>query len=55
MTENEIAKAMVDSAFKIHTMFDTGLLESVYANLLTTELKKRYLRAVGQQAIPSGL
>jgi GxxExxY protein len=30
MTENEIAKEIVDAAFKIHTALGPGLLESVY-------------------------
>jgi GxxExxY protein len=52
MTENEIAKEIVDSAFKIHSTLGPGLLESVYENLLATELKKRKLHVVCQQAIP---
>ena len=31
MTENEIAKIIVDSAFKIHTTLGPGLLKSVEA------------------------
>ena len=30
MTENEIATAVVDAAFKIHTTLGPGLFESVY-------------------------
>jgi hypothetical protein len=30
MTENEIAKVIVDAAFKIHTTLGPGRLESVY-------------------------
>jgi hypothetical protein len=30
MTENEIAKEIVDAAFRIHTTLGPGLLESVY-------------------------
>jgi GxxExxY protein len=52
MTENEIAREIVDSAFKIHTLFGPGLLESVYENVLAAELEKRHLRVVCQQAIP---
>jgi GxxExxY protein len=43
MTENEIAKIIVDSAFKVHTRFGPGLLESAYRALLTHELNKRGL------------
>lgn len=52
MTENEIAREIVDSAFKIHKQFGPGLLESVYEALLAAELEKRGLRSVSQQAIP---
>jgi len=30
MTENDIAKEIVDAAFRIHTTLGPGLLESVY-------------------------
>ena len=30
MTENEIARIVVDAAYKIHTTLGPGLLESVY-------------------------
>ncbi len=52
MTENEIAKIIVDVAFKIHTMFGPGLLESVYAALLAYELRKRGLDVQVEQPIP---
>jgi len=51
MTENEIAKQIVDVAFKIHTTFGPGLLESVYETM-AYELQKRGLRVRRQQAIP---
>jgi GxxExxY protein len=41
MTENEIAKIIVDAAFKIHTTLGPGLLESVYESVLAYELKQR--------------
>ncbi len=44
MTENEIAKHIVDCAFKIHMALGPGLLESVYEAVLYHELKKRGLR-----------
>ncbi|HEY4417562.1 MAG TPA: GxxExxY protein [Verrucomicrobiae bacterium] len=52
MTENEIAKQVVDAAYKIHTTLGPGLLESVYEAVLFYELKQRGLQVVRQQAIP---
>src|SRR5438132_2274727 len=52
MTENEIAKQIVDVAYKIHTGFGPGLLESVYETIMAYELQKRGLRILRQQAIP---
>src|SRR2546421_11125182 len=52
MTENEIAKQIVDVAFKIHSAYGPGLLESVYETIVAYELNKRGLRVSRQQAIP---
>ncbi|BCL38638.1 hypothetical protein NSMS1_50850 [Nostoc sp. MS1] len=52
MRENEIAKEIVDAAYKIHTTLGPGLLESVYEAVLAYELEKRGLRVARQQAIP---
>jgi GxxExxY protein len=52
MTENAIAKEIVDAAFRIHTTLGPGLLESVYDSVLAYELGRRGLRTVRQQAIP---
>jgi hypothetical protein len=52
MTENAIAKEIVDAAFRIHTMLGPGLLESVYDAVLAYELGRRGLRTVRQQPIP---
>ena len=52
MTENEIAKQIVDAAFRIHTTLGPGLLESVYDTVLAYELDRRGLRTVRQQPIP---
>ena len=41
MTENEVAKQIVDVAFKIHTTYGPGLLESVYETIMAYELQKR--------------
>ena len=52
MTENEVAKHIVDVAFKIHSRFGPGLLESVYETIMSYELKKRGLQVNRQQPIP---
>ena len=52
MTENDIAKQIVDAAFRIHTTLGPGLLESVYQAVLAYELTQRGLRTSSQQAIP---
>lgn len=52
MTENAIAKEIVDAAFRIHTTLGPGLLESVYDAVLAYELDRRGLRTVRQQPIP---
>ena len=52
MTENEIAKAIVDSAYKVHTTLGPGLLESVYEAALAYELGKRGLQAERQKPLP---
>jgi GxxExxY protein len=49
---NAIAKELVDAAFRIHTSFGPGLLESVYDTVLAYELDRRGLRTVRQQSIP---
>jgi GxxExxY protein len=52
MTENAIAKEIVDVAFRIHTTLGPGLLESVYDTVLAYDLGRRGLRTVRQQPIP---
>ncbi len=52
MTENAIAKEIVDAAFHIHTTLGPGLLASVYHTVLAYELSQRGLRTVSQQPIP---
>ena len=51
VTENAIAKEIVDAAFHIHTALGPGLLESVYDAVLAYELGQRGLRTVRQQPI----
>ena len=52
VTENEIAKQIVDAAFKIHTTLGPGLFESVYETVMAQELANRGLKVVRQQPIP---
>jgi GxxExxY protein len=52
MTENEIAKLVLDAAFAVHTKLGPGLLESVYEVILAYELKKRGLTAEPQKSMP---
>lgn len=52
MTENEIAKVIVDAAYQIHVRLGPGLLESVYETILAYELKKRGLNVVRQVPVP---
>lgn len=41
MTENALAKEIVDAAFRIHTTLGPRLLESVYDTVLAYELGRR--------------
>jgi len=52
MTENEVAKIIVDAAFTVHTRLGPGLLESVYEAILEYELGKRGLKVTHQQPLP---
>ncbi len=52
MTENEIARIIVDAALKVHRKLGPGLLESVYEVILAFELERRGLRIVKQLALP---
>jgi GxxExxY protein len=52
VTENEVAKQIVDVAYRIHTTLGPGLLESVYEAVLAYELEVRGRRVVRQQPIP---
>ncbi len=52
VTENDIARHIVDAAYRIHRALGPGLLESVYETVLASELEKRGLRAARQPAIP---
>ena len=52
VTENEVAKQIVDAAYRIHTSLGPGLLESAYEAVLAYALEKRGLRTVRQQTVP---
>ena len=47
--ENEIAKEIVDAAYKIHVKTGPGLFESAYETMLVYELRKRGLHIQQQQ------
>lgn len=51
MTENQIARDVVDVAFKLHTELGPGLLESVYEALIARELERRGFKAMRQLPI----
>ena len=51
MTENEIAKKLVDLFYKIHRKLGPGLLESVYEEVLCYELQKSGMKFRRQQGI----
>ncbi len=52
MSENDIAREIVDAAYKLHRRLGPGLLESVYEKTLAYELGKRGLRVLQQQGLP---
>jgi GxxExxY protein len=52
MTENEIAKIVVDVAYQIHRKLGPGLLESVYHAVMVYELRKRGLRVKSKDPVP---
>ncbi len=51
MSENEIAKIIVDCAFKVHSSLGPGLFESVYEKVLAYEITKRGLAVSRQVAM----
>jgi GxxExxY protein len=52
MTENEVAKQIVDAAYQVHTTLGPGLLESAYEVVLAYELENRGLHTARQQPVP---
>jgi GxxExxY protein len=52
LTENDIAKIVVDASYHIHIRLGPGPLESVYVRILEYELTKRGLRVRREVPIP---
>jgi len=52
MTENEIARIIVDVAYKIHKLVGPGLLESAYLAMMIYELQRRGLEVWWEHPIP---
>ena len=52
MTENEIARAVVDAALKVHKALGPGLLEKPYHECLFYELRTRGFRVVYEKWMP---
>lgn len=51
-TEEQIGKALLDAAYKVHTVLGPGLLESVYEAALEVELTKVGIKVERQRPIP---
>jgi GxxExxY protein len=52
LSEEEIGKLILASAFKVHSALGPGLLESVYEAALVIELRKHGLNVERQKPIP---
>ena len=52
MTENEVARTVVDCTYRVHSSLGPGLLESVYETILSAELAERGLHCLRQQSVP---
>lgn len=52
MTENEISRIIVNTAFYIHKTLGPGLFESVYEEILNFELIKQGLKVERQKGVP---
>jgi GxxExxY protein len=50
--EEQIAKAIVDAAYAVHSHLGPGLLENIYEVCFCHELTKRQLKASRQVAVP---
>ncbi|QOV92378.1 GxxExxY protein [Humisphaera borealis] len=47
-----VARAIVDSAFKVHSKYGPGLLEGIYEECLAMELAKRGHEVLRQKRVP---
>ncbi|MBL1232621.1 MAG: GxxExxY protein [Flavobacteriales bacterium] len=52
MTENELSKIIVNTAYQIHYELGPGLLESVYEEIMSYELCEQGLKVERQKGIP---
>lgn len=52
MTENDLSKIIVNTAYQIHTKLGHGLLESVYEKIMYYELTAQGLSVEFQKGIP---
>ena len=52
MTENDIARVIVDKCYHIHVALGPGLLESAYEEVLNYELNQEGLNIKRQQDLP---
>jgi len=52
MTENELSKIIVNTAYQIHYELGPGLLESVYEEIMSYELCEQGLKVERQKEIP---
>jgi len=52
LTENEIARVVVDTAYRIHVALGPGLLESVYQAVMLHDLRKRGLHVDDEVGVP---
>ena len=52
MNENEVARQIVDAAYKVHSTLGPGLLESAYQAILVYELQRRGLQIEAERPMP---
>lgn len=52
MDENQIARIIVDICYQIHVGLGPGLLESVYEEILFSELREQGLKVERQKQLP---
>lgn len=50
--ENDLSKVVLDTCFKIHKLYGSGLFESVYEELVCYELENQKVFFERQKAIP---